>query len=273
MHGDCESDVTETIPERCPTCGTKVPAGATRCPGCGRVFGEDNRCPHCNAIAAVKPAGAGYACTACGKPRERRPGTTVLGEPEPRSSRVSIVPEAATAGVRSGGLRFVGAAFVAGGVAAAALATLILGTGAAGISTALLAGGLAVFLGLRALRRARALDEEARVKERRALEGRILALAQRHEGELTATIVATDLGVRAEEADRALTALVDGQRVVLEVDETDGTQHYVFREARRSAAPRVRAPAADAEHAEAGIDDEAQEAIEREIERVRKRRL
>ena len=66
--------------ESCPTCGTALPAGAQRCPGCGRVFGEDNRCPHCHAIAAVRAVGDGYVCTACSKPRERKPLTTVLGE-------------------------------------------------------------------------------------------------------------------------------------------------------------------------------------------------
>jgi uncharacterized membrane protein len=234
------------------------------------VFGEDNRCPHCSAIAAVKPAGAGYACSACGKPRERRAGTTVLGEGEPRSSRVSIVPEAATAGVRSGGMRLVGAALVSGGVAGAALATLLFGTGLFGISVAIAAGSIGILLGLRALRRARALDEGARAKERRALEVRIVSLAEKHGGELTATIVAQDLGVRGEEAERALTALVDGHRVQLEVDETDGTMHYVFREARKSL-PRVRVSAEPA--AEGAIDEDAQADIDREIERVKKRRI
>ena len=264
--------MSDGIPETCPTCATRVPPGATRCPGCGRVFGEDNRCPHCHAIAAVKPAGAGYACSACGKPRERRAGTTVLGEGEPRSSRISIVPETATGGVRSGGLRFLGTAFVGAGGASAALATLLFGTGVVGIAAALALGSIGILVGLRALRRARALDEEARTKERRALELRILSLAEKHGGELTATLVAKDLSVRPEEADRALTALVDGSRVQLEVDETDGSVHYVFREAKR-AAPKVRVPAADAAPEAGGLDDDAQAEIDREVERVKKRRL
>ncbi|MCZ7683272.1 MAG: hypothetical protein M5U28_32530 [Sandaracinaceae bacterium] len=71
-------------PERCPTCGTSVPEGAPRCPGCGRVFGEANRCPHCHAVAAVIPRGGITVCAACGKPRA---GAVVLG-----GGRGSIVP-------------------------------------------------------------------------------------------------------------------------------------------------------------------------------------
>lgn len=261
--------MTDGVPSTCPTCGTNIPPGATRCPGCGRVFGEDNRCPHCNAIAAVRPAGAGWACTACGKPRDRKPGTTVRGEPEPRSSRVSIVPEAATSGLRGGFLRFIGASGIGGGILGAGLATLLFGTGVLGITAALVLGGAGVLVGATAFRRARTLDERAKEKERRALEARILSIASRHGGELTATIVAADLGVKPEDAERALSALVDGTRVELEVDETDGTMHYLFREARPSVTPKVRV----AGEAEPAIDEEQQAEIEREVERVKKRRL
>src|SRR5688500_7024087 len=96
------------VPDKCPTCSTKIPEGALRCPGCGRVFGEDNRCPHCNAIAAVKPRGDGFVCVACGKPREHLPMTTVLGDEDSRVSRASLVPGAPVVKARTTGLRFFG---------------------------------------------------------------------------------------------------------------------------------------------------------------------
>ncbi|MBX3249232.1 MAG: zinc ribbon domain-containing protein, partial [Myxococcales bacterium] len=56
-------------PKNCSVCGTAVAPGAVRCVACGAVFGEDNRCPHCHALAAVQATSDGrYACLACGKP-------------------------------------------------------------------------------------------------------------------------------------------------------------------------------------------------------------
>src|SRR5688572_25702141 len=113
-------------PAKCPTCGTGLAPDAVRCPQCGRVFGEANRCPHCNAIAAVRRTGAGYACVACGKPREVLPSTTVLDEG--RLSRIDqlsiggVDPASAAISrlVRFAGVLLVGAAVVAGAAAAIA---------------------------------------------------------------------------------------------------------------------------------------------------------
>jgi predicted amidophosphoribosyltransferase len=58
------------IPARCPVCSTEIPPGRNRCHGCGKVFGEDNRCPHCLAVAPVLRTGQGAICSACSKPRE-----------------------------------------------------------------------------------------------------------------------------------------------------------------------------------------------------------
>lgn len=148
------------------------------------------------------------------------------------------------------------------------MATLLLGTGVVGIVAAIAVGAIGVVVGGSALRRARGLDEQARTNERRALELRVAGLAERHDGELTAEIVAKDLGVRAEEAERALTALVDGQRVLLEVDENDGTMHYVFPAAKK-ARVQVRVPG----EAPSAMDEDQAAEIEREVERVKKRRL
>ncbi|MFW5920990.1 MAG: hypothetical protein ACOCUS_04065, partial [Polyangiales bacterium] len=61
---DQEEAPASEVPERCPTCETPIPKGRTRCPGCKRVFGEANRCPHCNAIAPVRRSMGRPLCSA-----------------------------------------------------------------------------------------------------------------------------------------------------------------------------------------------------------------
>jgi hypothetical protein len=213
-------------PSRCPTCSTDIPPGATRCPGCGRVFGEDNRCPHCNAIAAVKPAGDGYVCVACSKPRERKPLTTVLGE-EP--GRASIVPSAGSS-LRGRGLRSVGALSIAGGVLSAALATALLGITVAGIATASVVGLLGVLVGFTLMRRAGRADDAARALTQRTAVARVRSAATKLGGDVTAKAIAKELGVPVEDADAVLTQMADGTNVTVEVDTDTAQVHYVFPE-------------------------------------------
>lgn len=244
-----------------------MPAGAVRCPGCGRVFGEDNRCPHCNAIAAVKVSGDGYVCSACSKPRERKPLTTVLGE-EP--GRGSIVPSAAS--VRGRGLRALGSFSIAGGVLGAALATAALGLGVAGIGSAAAIGLVGMFLGLSFLRRASRADETTRAFEERAAEARVRSAATKLGGDVTAKQIAEQLGVPVEEADRVLTKLADGSKVTVEVDTDHGVVHYVFQdvvEAQREKAAKVRV----ADDVGRGTDPEVAEEAELEALKERKSRI
>src|SRR5512146_112197 len=124
------------IPEKCPTCRTEIPEGAVRCPGCGRVFGEDNRCPHCNAIAAVRPVGGGFVCLACGKPRDRLPQTTVLGEPD---ARMSLAPLPPVGTPRTGVLGTIGSIAAFAGLLAAGLSLALVGASGVGLALAIAA--------------------------------------------------------------------------------------------------------------------------------------
>jgi hypothetical protein len=246
------------LPERCPTCGTGIPVGAVRCPGCGRVFGEDNRCPHCHAIAAVRSGGSGtYLCVACGKPRLRKPGTTLLGE---EHSRSSLAPRDVSNEGRA--LRAAGAFTVGGGVLGAALATALLGTGLPGLAFAAIVGTASMLLALALFRRASVADREGRARSEESAAARVRAAAARLGGDVTAAQLAELLGVRAEEADRVLTSMADGTNVTVEVDTETGTVHYVFPEL-VAARPKVRVEPSVARDGEAESEPAAEPAVRR----------
>ncbi len=277
-------------PEVCPSCGTKVPEGRTRCPGCGKVFGEDNRCPSCHAVAGVVPtAGGGYACAACSAPRQRLGGTVVLGGGTlmPRLSMTPAAPAATPGSMappaadevpaaqahtraayvsrgRATGLRLFGAGAIGVGVLAATALGLLV-PGAAGLVLAAVMGGGFVTVGALSLRAGARATEEASSQSSAARELAILALAENSEGDLTATEVARGLGVALADADAALTAMADGSRVAVEVD-PEGVVHYVFRELRQKlpTAPRLRVDAslAPRDAVEEAVELEAREAAE-----------
>ncbi len=228
--------------------------GAMRCPGCGRTIGEINRCPSCQAVAAVKPTNDGYACTACNAPRTFVPGMRVV---EDRSLTpgmgANMVPKVKSVAASGGalGLRIFALLSIAGGVTSGALVAviastgigLIVGAGLAGVGVAI--GALAAYAGGRVADSAQKLGHTGRELD-------VLRLAERHGGELFATDVARSLGVSTAEADALLTALSDGSRVAPEVT-PEGLVKYVFREvARRKHGARVRVadPYADLEAAE-----------------------
>lgn len=214
----------EGVPEKCPTCSTAIPEGAVRCPGCGRVFGEDNRCPHCHAIAAVRAVGGGYACLACGKPRERLPSTTVQGEPDARSS---VVPLAPVGTPRTGALGGVGAAAAVAGLLLAGASLGVLGTTGLGLVVAL-AGALVALGGLGLARAGRSRQARLEAQRRKAIEARILALAAKRQGDLTVKDVAGALRIPEALADDVLTRMSDGTTITAEVDESVGVLHFRF---------------------------------------------
>lgn len=239
--------MTSPVPAVCPTCGTSIPAGRAQCPGCKKVFGEDNRCETCNAIAGVFPRGAGFVCAACSAPRVRHEGTVVLGGARPQSrppgARGSLPSAAAPAGttaVRAGGagLRVLGGASVGGGALGAALAVLLI-SGPIGfvVGGALGAAGLA--FGVLAWRSGGKQNAAAAQQERAAREQAVIALAQQSGGVLTVTAVAQAFGWSAQAADALLTSMADGTRVTVEVDD-QGLVSWYFREIMRTSTPRVR---------------------------------
>lgn len=243
------TDVVD-VPARCPTCGTEIPKGRTRCVGCGKVFGEDNRCPSCHAIAGIVPSANGtFACAACSAPRERLPGTVVLsGANSPasavlppvaaRASRISIEPGANLANVAARGkgaaMRSLGVLVISGAMLAAIAAAMIV-PGTLGFVVAGALGLLGVAGGGYAMRSGSRTAAQG-AKATRELQ--IVALAKERNGALTATETAERLGTTVEEADRALTAMADGTRVTVDVDD-EGIVRYVFREIAPET-PRVR---------------------------------
>ncbi len=248
-------------PQRCPTCGTSVPEGAPRCPGCGRVFGESNRCPHCNAVAAVMQRGGITVCAACGKPRA---GTALLGG----ARGGSIVPASHTgrsasttamlARARGRAKRGFGILSLGAGVLAAVLAAMVL-PGAFGLGVAALAGLVGVGLGALSIRGGVRSMQDADRADRQARETAVLELAERNEGSLTATDVAKSFGLPVDEADALLTSQVgDGSRVSVDVD-SEGVVRYVFRELVARPAAQVRVETGDLDEVEVPASERAEE--------------
>ena len=248
-------------PRRCTTCGTQMGRDAMRCPGCGKVFGEINRCHSCNAVAAVTPSGAGYACLACGAPRKLLPGMTVIANGPvgmPKAERPSVAPLAQgfasvaseTPPVRSVGtgiarpsrlralsLRAMGVILLAAGVGGAALSVALSG-GATGLLLAVAVGGAGAGLGGLLLRAGGRASAHADRGHSLAMEQAILDLATQRAGVLRVTDVARGLGVTVAEADEALSALADGSRVTAEIT-PEGLLVYHFREIEAPARMRV----------------------------------
>lgn len=230
----------------CPTCRFLVPEAAERCPQCGRVFGEANRCPHCHAVAAVRPTSRGYVCAACGKPRALLPGTTLAGAAI--SARATVPP-------RRRGLRVAGGLLLALSVVGAAMSTAVLGTSAAGLVVAAAFAAVGALAGFRLLRRASMLDrevDEARVASRMLAAKQLLL----ERGPFTVRELAEKLGTTDAEADAIASRLAadDTTGVTAEVDESVGLLRFGKR---RELAARARV-----------LDPDASEALPDETEQV-----
>jgi len=140
-----------------------------------------------------------------------------------------------------------------------------LATGAAAILPGALGFGLAAVLGLGGvgaglgalfLGKSAASDADRRRVE--MLRSRIVDLAERGEGRLTATQVSRELGISAEEADAALSSMADGEKIALEVS-PDGLLFYDFRELRAlKAGPLVRVSGSEAEEVEVAAAADAE---------------
>jgi hypothetical protein len=254
------------IPEKCPTCRTEIPEGAVRCPGCGRVFGEDNRCPHCHAIAAVRAAHDGFVCLACGKPRDRLPQTTVHGEPD---ARMSLAPLAPVSTPRTGALGTLGTVSALAGLFASGAALALLGTSGIGLLIAVAVAVAGVGGGAALITAGRARSRGATAAQNRALEQRILALAAKRNGNLTASDVATAFRISVAAADGALTRMSDGDKITAEVDEVVGALHFVFHDL-VPAVPKTRVEIGsegEGESASASATESESESKKRALER------
>jgi len=230
----------------CPTCHFSVPEGAEKCPQCGRVFGEVNRCPHCHAIAAVRAAGSSYVCVACGKPRTLKPGTTLAATAPDADGRSRP---------RRLGLRALAGLFLATAVMGAALSTAILGTGFVGIATAVLVGSLGAFAGVRVLRHISGLDQQ--LDEHAAASRAEAAKQVLLERSSTVPELASRLGTSEQEADVIASRLAadDTSGVVADLDETEGVLRFG---PRRAPIAPTRAADPDAQEASEADEEDAE---------------
>jgi hypothetical protein len=232
-------------PEVCPVCGTRIPPGATRCPGCARVFGEDNRCPHCHAVAGVRARGGGYVCVACNKPREVKPGTSILGggggEPFAGSLEPATGAQIESAAGRSAGfaLKAFGMFSIAAGLLGAGAMLAIFPFGAAALVAAMAFGVTGGGVGAVSMLAGSKARTAAIARARRQGELLVLKLAEQRGGVLTVTDVATELRIASADADALLTHMAaDGSRVGVEISR-DGVVLFRFLEL-QSRGPRVR---------------------------------
>jgi hypothetical protein len=247
-------------PELCPVCGTEIPLGRDRCPGCGKPSATLERCPYCNNPSPAVPyfarSGAGcmvtllyglggfpgvayrkaheneLVCELCGGHRGFATGPLALADASRRGVRVTpdqsmqraAQLEAIGAG-RAFGLQGLAATM---GVLSVALLLLTLFF-ASGWTTAVgllatcgaLLGAAALFVAGRGLRRR--YDRDAEVTRLRALAD----LAREHQGVLRLDEAAAALQLPPPQVEPLLSSLVDGTRVKLDVND-DGMLVYSF---------------------------------------------
>jgi hypothetical protein len=247
-------------PEVCGVCGTEIPPGRDRCPGCGKPSASLERCPHCNnpspAVPYFSRSGAGcmitmlyglggfpgiayrkaheneLVCELCGGHRGFVTGPLALAEAGQRG--VKVTPdqamqraaqlEALGAG-RSFGLKGLAATM---GIASLALLLLTLFF-ASGWTTVLgllatlggALGAVALFVAGRGLRKR--YDREAEIARLRALAD----LAKEHNGVLRLDAAAEALRLPPPQVEPMLSSLVDGSRIKLDVED-DGVLVYRF---------------------------------------------
>jgi hypothetical protein len=141
------------------------------------------------------------------------------------------------------GIAALGAGLLVGGIVAAA-------TGSpAGLMVAAIIAGTGVVTGGVGLWESRRFRRRAEGLERTVSEQRLYALAEQHGGLLRVVDVALGLRVASSEAEELLDHLVDEVRVSMRVTD-EGEIHYVFRELRQGAGPRVRVGVSELERVE-----------------------
>jgi len=246
--------------EICGVCGTEIPAGRDRCPGCGKPSANLERCPHCNnpspAVPYFSRSGAGcmvtmlyglggfpgvayrkaheneLVCQLCGGHRGFAAGPLALADaglrgmkmtPDQAMQRAAQL-EALGSG-RSFGLK--GLAATMGIVSLGVLLLALFFT-----SGWFLAGGVVTFLAFllaagglfvagRGLRKR--YDREAEITRLRALAD----LAKEKQGVLRLDAAAEALRLPPPQVEPMLSSLVDGSRIKLDVEE-DGMLVYKF---------------------------------------------
>jgi hypothetical protein len=254
------ADEMVKAPETCGVCGTEIPPGRDRCPGCGKPSASLERCPHCNNPSPTVPyfsrSGAGcmitllyglggfpgvayrkaheneLVCELCGG--HRGFVTTPLALAAAGTRGAPMTPDQAMQRAaqlealgdgRSFGLK--GLAATMGVVSLAVLLLALFFTSgwffAGGLLTVLagLFAATALFVTGRGLKQR--YNREAEITRMRALAD----LAKKNDGVLRLDVAAEALRLPPPQVEPLLSALVDGTRIKLDVED-DGTLVYKF---------------------------------------------
>lgn len=246
--------------EPCGVCLTLIPPGAHRCPGCGKPTAAAEVCPHCHNPSPAVPyfsrsgpgclvtllyglggaPGAAYrkahenelVCALCGGSRGFAANPLAAadaqrgGPPLPPDQAVLRAAQLEAQGQgRSLGLKIVAALLAAGGLGLLLLTLLfdsgiLTAFGVVGLVFAL-AAAAGLFVAGRGLRKR--YDREAEVVRLRA----VADLARKHGGLLRLDQAARELRLPASQAEHLLSALVDHERVHLDVQD-DGQLLFRF---------------------------------------------
>ena len=187
----------------CRACGAVLAANETVCAACGAAQGEENRCPHCTAIADVQPHPTlGFACRVCGGPRIAMGARFVVPSHATKTALVAAGRE------QTKHLVFSAAGFLLSGMGTlglviASIAVFAASPGLVPSLAAFLAASVPFAVGLLALRRA----AQARTQRGEALHAaRVAALGdvQAVTGPLDATRAADVLRLDPEQAELLL---------------------------------------------------------------------
>jgi hypothetical protein len=199
----------------CRACGAVLPADKSVCAACGAAQGEENRCPHCTAIADVQSHPTlGFVCRVCGGPRVAVDARFAVPSHTTTTALVAAGRE------QTKHLMFSAAGLLLGGMGAlgliiAAVVVLAASPGLVPSLAAFLAASVPFAAGLLALRRA----AQARARRAEALHSaRVAALGdvQAVTGPLDATRAAELLRLDPEQAElllaeRSVLALLKGE--------------------------------------------------------------
>lgn len=257
------------MPHACYVCNFEpVPDGeGVECPHCHRLqYGKV--CPFCGREAPTLIRGTMVYCSACN--RVRGPLAAGMGPDEAGRPSASFARALGWSAILAGAL-FGMAAWFLGGLLDAGVIGFVLGLVVAAAGA--VAGGLMLSGG----RKLRQQEASSQALER---ERALFSLAAQRGGSLTATDVATALGIPVAEADALLTKLArGGTHVSVEVDGS-GVVHYVFNEVRVASQSssageptgvRVEAGAAPSRESTAE-GDSVKARVDREWERLQKGR-
>lgn len=198
----------------CRACGKALPADRSVCGACGAAHGEENRCPHCTAIADVQPhATLGFVCRVCGGPRIALDAR--FATPSSRTSQALVV----AGREQTKHLMFSAAGFLLGGMGALGLliASVVVLAASPGLLPSLAAfvsAGVPFAAGLLALRRA-ARARQLRAESLHAARLAALGDVQAAIGPLPAARAAEILRIDTEQAElllaeHSVAALLEG---------------------------------------------------------------